>query len=184
LQDDHLNPKEIEEMIEGWNLAGELDATKEEYENYESANQLNDPASIQLRRERLLKLLEKIIDLQLRVGITPTPDQLEKLRNHKQIMGTEIIAESGPAPNVNTEPTPRKRGTNRKKWDDKELKALYLENNLPGVTHQFLAKKHGVTRQRISTLLKLAKAKLMTPAILSPYLVYQQPQKAKKIKNS
>lgn len=48
----------------------------------------------------------------------------------------------------------KNRGTNQKKWDYEELDALWQESIQPGVTHEFLAKKHGVKRQRISFLLK------------------------------
>lgn len=46
---------------------------------------------------------------------------------------------------------------NEKKWNDVALGGLFKESILPGVTNVFLAKKHGVSRQRISALLKQAK---------------------------
>ena len=54
--------------------------------------------------------------------------------------------------------TPKAR-TNTKIWDDAKLRALWGESILPGVTPNDLAKKHGVTRQRISALIKTAKDK-------------------------
>lgn len=55
-----------------------------------------------------------------------------------------------------------KVGTNKKKWGDAELRALWDESILPGVTHTSLATKHGVTRQRIGMLLDTAKEKFST----------------------
>ncbi|RFC35352.1 MAG: hypothetical protein DID92_2727744204 [Candidatus Nitrotoga sp. SPKER] len=52
--------------------------------------------------------------------------------------------------------------TNKKIWDDSKLKALWEESILPGVTNKSLAKKHGVSRQRIAALIKTAKNKLST----------------------
>lgn len=52
-----------------------------------------------------------------------------------------------------------KAATNKKAWDDAKLRTLWDESIMPGVTHASLAEKHGVTRQRIGTLLKEAKNK-------------------------
>ncbi|MBA4142314.1 MAG: hypothetical protein H0X43_04740 [Nitrosospira sp.] len=47
--------------------------------------------------------------------------------------------------------------SNKKKWDKGQLKSLREDSLIPGQTHQALAEKHGVTRQRIGALLKQAK---------------------------
>lgn len=49
--------------------------------------------------------------------------------------------------------------TNQKIWDDSKLKALWEQSIMPGVTITSLAKKHGVSRQRIATLIQTAKQK-------------------------
>ena len=48
-------------------------------------------------------------------------------------------------------------------WADAELRALLEEMALPGATQQKLAEKYGVTRQRISVLIKQAKEKFQAP---------------------
>jgi len=53
----------------------------------------------------------------------------------------------------------KKVGTNKKAWDDVRLRALMDESNQVGVTQESLAKKYGVKRQRIGSLLKDAKEK-------------------------
>jgi hypothetical protein len=45
----------------------------------------------------------------------------------------------------------------KKRWSDADLKLLWNESQMPGVTHKLLAEKHHLSRQRISTLLKQAK---------------------------
>lgn len=52
--------------------------------------------------------------------------------------------------------------TNKKIWDDSKLKALWEQSIMPGVTITSLAKKHGVSRQRIATLIQTAKKKFST----------------------
>ena len=61
---------------------------------------------------------------------------------------------------------PRKQ---KAKWTDAELRTLQDEFNMPGATTTSLGIKHGVTRQRISTLLKEAKKKF------SPYNTPKSP---------
>lgn len=64
---------------------------------------------------------------------------------------------------VPTTPAPAaKAGTNKKKWGDAELRALWEESIMPGVTQASLATKHGVKRQRIAALIKTAKGKFST----------------------
>lgn len=55
--------------------------------------------------------------------------------------------------------TTPKAGTNKKTWDDARLRALWEESIMPGVKITSLAKKHGVSRQRIGALIKTAKEK-------------------------
>ena len=43
-------------------------------------------------------------------------------------------------------------------WDEYNLRRLWAESKEPGMTHQKLAEKYGVTRQRIGTLLGKAKS--------------------------
>lgn len=47
----------------------------------------------------------------------------------------------------------------RPSWDYAMLQALYKESLMPGITQTSLGKKHGVSRQRIGTLLRAAKEK-------------------------
>lgn len=83
------------------------------------------------------------------------------------------------APPVEVEPTAKKAGTNKKKWDDAKLEVLWKESILPGVTQASLANKHGVKHQRISTL--LAKAKdVHNGRKVSPYSVAGQLYQANK----
>lgn len=66
-------------------------------------------------------------------------------------------------PVITSAPT-AKIGTNKKKWDDARLRALWEESIMPGVTQASLAKKHGVKRQRIAILINTAKGKFSTRA--------------------
>ncbi len=50
------------------------------------------------------------------------------------------------------------------KWSDAELRTLLEESKLPGMTQDKLAQKYGVTRQRISKLLREAKDKFEASA--------------------
>ena len=67
-------------------------------------------------------------------------------------------------PAADTPAAVRKTRTNKKTWDDAKLKALWDESNMPGVTHTSLGMKHGVTRQRIGTLIGEAKDRFQTKA--------------------
>lgn len=49
--------------------------------------------------------------------------------------------------------------TNKLRWDDAKLRALYEESILPGVTQISLGEKYGVKRQRIAKLLQDAREK-------------------------
>jgi len=49
---------------------------------------------------------------------------------------------------------------NAKSWDDTKLQALLKESKVFGVTQQYLAEKHNVSRQRIGALLKQAKNRI------------------------
>jgi hypothetical protein len=60
---------------------------------------------------------------------------------------------------VEQEPHDEKIGKNEKTWDDAMLLALLNESNQHGITQEHLAKKHGVSRQRIGFLIKTAKKK-------------------------
>lgn len=66
-----------------------------------------------------------------------------------------------------------KVGTNEKTWDNSRLRALLEESILPGVTKTSLGVKYGVSRQRISTLLKVAKDKFRMGNSSSPSLISQ-----------
>lgn len=67
-------------------------------------------------------------------------------------------------------------------WDDAKLRALIEESILPGVTYTSLAAKHGVSRQRISTLLKKAgeRFKTGTPHPFSQLMTASRFNKGKK----
>ena len=79
----------------------------------------------------------------------------------------EVAAMAKAAPQAAPVATPAPTatvGTNKKKWDDVRLRALWEESIMPGVTQTSLAQKHGVKRQRIATLINTAKGKFSTRA--------------------
>ncbi|AJP48282.1 hypothetical protein PG1C_07020 [Rugosibacter aromaticivorans] len=76
------------------------------------------------------------------------------------------LEQAAPAAKVESESVARTK-TNKKKWGDEELRALWDDSNMPGVSQISLAKKHGVTRQRIGKLLKKAKEKFSVSRAMS-----------------
>lgn len=89
------------------------------------------------------------------------PPELVALAKDAQQAAPAVKDEAAPV----ATPTPTaKDGTNKKKWDDARLRALWEESIMPGVTQTSLAKKHGVKRQRIATLINTAKEKFSTRA--------------------
>lgn len=106
-------------------------------------------------------LLSEIAVWAVSISLSPIPPELAAMaRKH-------VESVSAPALQNNVPVTPAKVGagetvtrrTNEKKWNDEALRALWSESIQPGVKHDSLAKKHGVTRQRISALLIKAKEK-------------------------
>lgn len=80
--------------------------------------------------------------------VTPQPDAAVEATTIEQPETKAAVAE--------------KIGTNKKTWDDSKLRALWEESLQPGVTNTILAKRHGVSHQRISTLIAQARVKFST----------------------
>lgn len=87
-------------------------------------------------------------------------------------MNATIATNEGQAPAIT------KVGTNEKAWDNSRLRALLEESILPGVTKTSLGVKYGVSRQRISTLLKDSEDKFRMGNSSPPSLL-SQPKRLK-----
>lgn len=60
----------------------------------------------------------------------------------------------------------------RSKWTDEDLRILWHESIAPGATHQILAQKHGVTRQRMGALVKRATVKFRPNSSVAPMAIF------------
>lgn len=106
----------------------------------------------------LLSEAEANKDYSLMLALQDVYKELERILNiDRERIGDDVTAEPA-KPEAVPVATP-KTSTNKKAWDDARLLALWNESILPGVNQTILAKKHGVTRQRIGVLLKEAKDK-------------------------
>lgn len=101
-------------------------------------------------------------DMRLMEGVLEVQPQIEAAMLEAAILLCELTgAPLPPWMESNTTPAteqtagvPRIQNT---KWTDAELRTLLDEFNMPDATKTSLGKKHGVTRQRIATLLNVAK---------------------------
>jgi len=109
-----------------------------------------DESLIAKEVDELPLVLKYIEDFKLQSLMTEEPSQ--------PIAPSEPISEPQAVPVTVEQTTPNKKaGANKKTWDDKKLKALWEESIMPGVTNTSLAKKYGVSRQRIGKLINDAK---------------------------
>lgn len=157
----------IEPPGNGWLIDNAVGGTGDIPYEYLDSNGLTDEF---IRRWKLVR--NRLDTLYAAMGSTPNAELTNFLRLplfaawavefEWEGLPPELVALAQSSEKQTDAPAAGKVGTNKKTWDDAKLRALWEESIMPNVTNTSLAKKHGVTRQRIGALIKVAKARFST----------------------